>query len=150
MTGSPGSCPPPGWPAEEGGCGALPTRRCEDFKKAFRPHVAERAVACINALNPAQRCDPNRLELCGHSALMSACSIDEVPEATDAASDEVTAHCMSILRACDGVMPGTTLRDCRATLAGMSVLGRDRMVACMKSHCPDKGLLFCEAVLDTK
>ena len=70
--GAPAACPPPGWPAEEGGCGALPTKRCEDFKASFKPHAAERAVACINALNPAQRCDPNRLNLCGHAALMSA------------------------------------------------------------------------------
>jgi hypothetical protein len=150
MTGSPGTCPPPGWPAEEGGCGALPTHRCEDFKKAFRPHVAERAVACINALTPAQRCDPKRLELCGHSALMTSCSIDDLPDVADAGADEVTAHCTAILQGCAGVMPGTTMRDCRATLAGMNVLGRDRMVACMKTHCTDKGLLYCEANIDAK
>jgi hypothetical protein len=142
------------------GCGALPTKRCEDFKQAMKPRVAERAVACINALNQAQRCDPNRLELCGHAALMSACSIDELsgPDGAGAASDsgtaaapdEVGTHCSAILHGCEGVTPGPTLRDCRTTLAGMSVLGRDRMVACMKTHCTDKGLLFCEAQLEQK
>jgi hypothetical protein len=158
QVGSPGTCPPPGWPAEEGGCGALPTKRCEEYKRAFKPRVAERAVACINALNATQRCDPNRLNLCGHAALMSACSIvDESPppssasaggSALDAAPDEVTTTCNAILHGCEGVTLGPTMRDCRATLAGISVLGRDRMVACMKAHCNDKGLLFCEAQLD--
>ncbi len=57
--------PTPGYPAEEGGCGALPTKRCEDFKRAMKPRVAERAVDCLNALSPAQRCDPNRLSPVG-------------------------------------------------------------------------------------
>jgi hypothetical protein len=148
MVGSPAACPPPGWPAEEGGCGALPTKRCEDYKKAFKPRVAERAVACINALNPAQRCDPNRLNLCGHTALMAACSIVEEPEAPDAAADEITTQCNAIARGCEGVSPGPTMRDCRVTLDGMGALGRERMVACMKTHCNDRGLLFCEAQVD--
>jgi hypothetical protein len=150
MSGSPGACPPPGWPAEEGGCGALPTKRCEDFKQAMKPHVAERAVACINALNPGQRCDPRRLELCGHTALMAACPVEMELPPGDAAADEVGTHCSAILKECEGVTLGPTIRDCRSTLAGMSVLGRDRMVTCMKTHCTDKGLLYCEAVLDVK
>jgi hypothetical protein len=32
----------------------------------------------------------------------------------------------------------------------MNALGRDRMVACMKTHCGDRGLLFCEAQVDVK
>lgn len=143
------------------GCGTLPTKRCEDFKQAMKPHVAERAVACLNALKPEQRCDPNRLELCGHTALMSACSIDEALSSPDgagapsdsgtaAAPDELATHCAAVLHGCEGVTSGPTLRDCRATLAGMSVLGRDKMVTCMKTHCTDKGLLFCEAQVDLK
>jgi hypothetical protein len=171
MVGAPGACPPPVWPAEEGmpGCGTLPTKRCEDFKQAMKPRVAERAVACLNALNQAQRCDPNRLELCGHTALMSACSIVEPPpdgagapsvngtaagapsdSGTASGADEIAAHCTSILHECEGVSSGPTMHDCRTTIAGMSVLGRDRMVACMKTHCTDKGLLFCEAQVDVK
>jgi hypothetical protein len=149
LLGSAGGCPPPGWPAEEGGCGALPTKRCEDYKRALKPRVAERAVACINGLTAAQRCDPNRLNLCGHAALMSACSIDEgAADAPDAASDEVTGTCNAIVHGCEGVALGPTLRDCRATLAGLNSLGRERMVTCMKTHCTDKGLLFCEAQFD--
>jgi len=132
------------------GCGTLPTKRCEDFKQSMKPRVAERAVACLNALNQAQRCDPNRLELCGHTALMNACSIVEPPPEADAGPDEVGAHCTSILHECEGVSSGPSMHDCRTTLAGMSVLGRDRMVACMKTHCTDKGLLFCEAQVDLK
>ena len=146
LAGAPGACPPPGWPAEEGGCGAMPTKRCEDYKQSFKPRAAERAVACINALNPGQRCDPNRLNLCGHAALMSACSIvEDGPEPADAAPDELATRCVAIVHGCDGVSLGPTMRDCRATLAGMSMLGRDRMASCMKTHCTDKGLLFCEA-----
>jgi hypothetical protein len=146
MVGAAAACPPPGWPAEEGGCGALPTKRCEDYKSSLKPRVAERAVACINALNPNQRCDRDRLNLCGHAALMSACSIlPEAPDSTDAAPDELTTRCTAIVQACGGISLSATLRDCRDTLAGMSAAGRDRMATCMKTHCTDKGLLFCEA-----
>jgi len=152
MVGSPAQCPPPIWPSEEGigGCGTLPTKRCEDYKQALKPRVAERAVACINALTQAQRCDPNRLNLCGHAALMGACSIDESPLEPDAAPDDVATHCTSVLHECEGVTPGPTMRDCRATLSGMNAVGREKMVSCMKTHCTDKGLLFCEAQIDVK
>ncbi len=152
MVGSPAACPPPVWPSEEGigGCGTLPTKRCEDYKHALKARVAERAVACINALNQAQRCDPNRLNLCGHAALMSACSIDETPPEPDAAPDDLLTHCTTVLHECDGVVSGPTLRDCRTTLSGMNSVGRDKMVTCMKAHCTDKGLLFCEAQIDIK
>jgi hypothetical protein len=152
MVGAPGACPPPGWPTEEGGCGGLATKRCEDFKQAMRPRVAERAVACINALPVNQRCDPLRLSLCGHASLMGACGVEGVDfeAAPDAAADDISSHCSTILHGCDGVSPGPTLRDCRATLAGMTMLGRDKMVSCMKTHCTDKGLLYCEGVVDVK
>jgi len=117
--GAPGACPTPGYSADEGGCSGLPTKRCNDFKQAMKPRVAERAVACLNALKPIERCDPIRLNLCGHLALMSACQEPDDP-------------------------------DCRVTLAGMSDLGRSKMVSCMDAHCRDKGLLYCEAVIDTK
>jgi hypothetical protein len=155
MVGSAAACPPPGWPAEEGGCGALPTKRCEDDKQTMKPRVAERAVACINALTPGQRCDPNRLLHCGHAALMSACSIvDDGPDSmwgADAAPDELTTQCATILHGCEGASgPLPTMRDCRVTLAGLGALGRERVTACMKTHCSDKGLLFCEAQMDVK
>src|SRR5688572_18933611 len=49
-TGEPGDCPTIGLPTEEGGCGALATMRCNDFKKTMKPRVAQNAVACINKL----------------------------------------------------------------------------------------------------
>jgi hypothetical protein len=145
--GSPGVCPPPGYSADETGCGALPTKRCEGFKQTMKPRVAEQAVACLNALTPAQRCDPARLSLCGHMALMGACAPDTSP--SEAASktappDDLGSRCEAVARGCTGGPFAPTMRECRATLAGMTPLGRDRVAACMSSHCGDKGLLGCE------
>jgi hypothetical protein len=152
MVGAPAACPAPGYPSEEGeGCGALPAKRCDDFKKAMKPRVAEHAVACLNALTAGQRCDPTRLSLCAHLALMSACPEPDAPVgASTTAVDDVGAHCQSVVEACGGSSFAPSTRDCRATLAGMSTLGRDHMVSCMKAHCADKGLVGCEAVLDPK
>jgi hypothetical protein len=150
--GSPGACPPPGYSAEEGGCGALPTKRCNDFKQAMKPKVAARAVACLNALKPAERCDPIRLNLCGHLALMNACQQpeDADQDAVDATADGITTACQAIVLECAAAPLGPTLRDCRTTLAGMSELGKSKMLSCMGTHCTDKSLLYCEAVLDVK
>ena len=151
MAGAPGACPPPGYPAEEGGCGLLPAKRCEDFKQTMKPRVAEHAVACLNSLNSAQRCDPNRVNLCAHAALMSACSdADANAAGVPAAVDDVGARCEAIVQGCAGVSVAPTMRDCRATLAGLSVLGRDQAVACMRNHCADKGLVGCEAATEGK
>jgi hypothetical protein len=150
--GSPGTCPPPGYSADESGCGALPTKRCNDFKLAMKPRVAERAVACLNALKPGERCDPARLNLCGHVALMSACqeAEDADKDAADAITSGLTAVCQTVLQECIATPFGPTLRDCRATLSGMSEAGRSKMALCMKTHCTDKGLLNCEALVDVK
>ena len=152
MIGSPASCPAPGYPAEEGGCGALPTKRCEDFKQTMKPRVAERAVACLNALRPAERCDPNRLSLCGHLALMGACPTEPIAASSDAgtAADDVAVQCSAIEAECTGVAMGPSALDCRATLSGMNIFGRARMVQCMRTHCADKGLLGCEAASDVR
>lgn len=153
ITGAPGPCPAPGEPeAEEESCGAYATKRCQDFKQAMKPRVAERAVACLNALTPAQRCDPARVNLCGHGALMNACSPPEAPQAipnalaTPAANDELGSTCDSILRGCTGTTLAPTVRECRETLAGLNAMGRDKMAACMSTHCGDKGLMGCEAL----
>lgn len=146
--GAPAACPPPGYSADENGCGGLATKRCSDFKQAMKPRVAERAVACLNALSPAERCNPLRLNLCGHLALMSACQESE--DAADAAASAVTALCQTVVQDCAAVAVPPTLRDCRATLAGMSELGRSKMAACLKTHCADKSLLYCEALVDIK
>jgi hypothetical protein len=152
MVGAPAACPAPGYPSEEGeGCGALPAKRCDDFKKAMKPRVAEHAVACLDALTAGQRCDATRLNLCAHLALMNACPEPDAPaSASTTAVDDVGAHCQSVIQACGGTSFGPSMRDCRATVAGLSALGRDQMVSCMKTHCADKGLLGCEAVLDSK
>ncbi len=150
--GSPAACPSPGYSADEGGCEGLPTKRCNDFKQAMKPKVAERAVACLATLSPAERCDPMRLNLCGHLALMSACQEpdDADKNPADAAASAVTALCQTVVQECATAPLGPTLRDCRATLAGMSELGRSKMVACLKTHCADKSLLYCEALIDVK
>jgi hypothetical protein len=142
-TGSPADCPPPPYSAEEGGCAPVANKRCADFKASMKPRVAERAVACIRALNPTQQCDANRVNLCGHVALMNACTVAEPSVAGGATSgDDVTKACRDMLADC----PSANLRDCEATLAGMTETGRDRMARCLSAHCADKGLLGCEAV----
>jgi hypothetical protein len=150
--GAPGTCPTPGYSAEEGGCDGLPTKRCNDFKQALKPKVAERAVACLNMLNATERCDPMRLNLCGHLALMSACQEpeDADKDAVNPAVGSLTALCQGVVQECATAPLGPTLRDCRATLAGMSELGRSKMALCLKTHCTDKSLLYCEAVVDVK
>jgi hypothetical protein len=150
LVGVPASCPPPGHPADEGGCGVFPAKRCEDFKQTMKPRVAEHAVACLNALNAAQRCDPNRVNLCAHAALMSACpSLNSAAAISPSADDDIEARCTAIAQACGGVSVAPTLRECRATLAGLSLLGRDRLMNCMRSHCSDKGLAGCEAASES-
>jgi hypothetical protein len=149
MSGTPAACPSPGYSADEGGCDSLPTRRCEDFKKTMKPRVAEQAVGCLVALGPAQRCDPSRINLCGHVALMNACSQTDAPGAVAApADDDVGTRCELIRQGCGAT--SDSLRECRATLDGLSAQGRDQMVSCMKTHCVDKGLVGCEAMSPSK
>jgi hypothetical protein len=150
--GTAGTCPAPGYSSDEGdGCGALPTKRCQDFKQAMKPRVAERAVACLSALPPAQRCDMTRMNLCGHVALMNACPEAEgATVAGVAPTDELTTRCASIAQGCNGMAFSPSMRECRATLAGLTTFGREQMASCMKTHCGDKGLVGCEAVVDTK
>jgi hypothetical protein len=155
LLGAPGACPGPGYSADEGqGCGPIASKRCEDFKQAMKPRVAEQAVACLNALTPGQRCDPARVNLCGHAALMNACSEGDAPQATTAATapgrDEVASRCEGILRGCSGTTLAPTMRECRETIAGLNAVGRDKLAACMSAHCGDKGLTGCEAVIDVK
>lgn len=76
--GSVGDCPPPGMPTEEGGCGTFVSTRCQDFKASMKPRVAEAAVQCLRDLKPNERCDKNRINLCGHLALTNACQEPDV------------------------------------------------------------------------
>jgi hypothetical protein len=145
--GAPAACPAPGYSADEGqpGC-MLATKRCADFKQSMKPRVAELAVACLDALTPSQRCDANRVAYCGHAALMAACNDVEPPAQTNTA-DDVGATCTAISVACGGAALAPSTRDCRATLVGLTTLGREQMASCMKAHCTDKGLLGCEAAM---
>jgi hypothetical protein len=151
-TGSVEDCPVIG-PSDEGVCN-LAARRCADFKVAFKPKVAQAAVACLRRLKGKELCDPARVNGCGHSALMAACQ-DPVP--SPAASDTalaaappsvVTSSCEGILKGCSSEPLAPTMSDCRQTLSGMSDTGRANMMACVSAHCRDRGLLGCEAKKD--
>jgi hypothetical protein len=157
--GLPEECPSVG-PADEGVCTVL-TKRCNEYKAAFKPKVAQQAVACLRQLQGAQRCDPARVNLCGHAALMSACPEPEPPkvgtyvkakgtmpasftikQAPEARPSPVMASCESIANVC----PTQSLAECQQTLVGMNDSGRASMVDCMSKHCQDRGLSGCEAV----
>jgi len=146
-------CPAMG-PADEGVCTNFAAKRCTEFKSAFKPKVAQAAVACVKTLKGNAACDPARVNLCGHSALMAAC-LEPIPEPTKAeasgtaVSSPVTNACESILKSCAGQPLMPTLADCRQTLSGMSEFGRASMVQCMATHCGDKGLLGCEGTRAT-
>lgn len=172
--GNVGDCPPPGMPTEEGGCGTFVTTRCADFKASMKPRVAEVAVQCLRDLKPNERCDKNRVNLCGHLALVNACAepdssslvvassggqvttgnVAAVPSGTTPTTvptqstrpESAAAMCDSILRSIGPSRIGPTLADCKQTLSGMSEAGRYRMVECMKKNWSSKGLLGCEAV----
>jgi hypothetical protein len=163
--GTPEACPSIG-PADEGICGNVIYKRCQEFKSAFKPRVATLAVACLRALKGNERCDPLRINQCGHLALMAACPEPAPPmkgELSSAsehiaptvtlssdpaapASPVVTA-CEGILKACKSAPLGPTFDDCRRTLVGLNDLGRASMVDCVSAHCVDRGLYLCEAVL---
>jgi len=149
MTALVGDCPPPGLPTIEGGCGSFAAIRCGEFKQAMKPRVAASAVTCLQKLNAQERCDPKRVNLCGHMALMNACAEPEMSFDNKAAPPVgVTAICQGIVASCTAAPVVPSLVDCERTLAGMTAVGRERMVPCLKKHCFDKGLLHCEAVAD--
>lgn len=164
--GTPEQCPSTG-PADEGMCPDLIFKRCNDFKNAFKPRVATQAVACLRALKPQERCDPARINLCGHLALMAACPAPALPvkaqlEPSKSDSDDpatvtlaadptlppspISIGCDSILSKCKSQPLGPTLTDCRQTLAGLNDLGRTNIIACASAHCTDRGLYACEAL----
>jgi hypothetical protein len=149
MAGMPGDCPPPGFPAFEGGCGSFAATRCAEFKQGMKPKVATEAVACLAKLTPQDRCSAQRVNLCGHVALMNACPEPDSAgaDAAAAAATGVAALCKKIAATCSAASSVTISEsDCERTLAGMTPVGRDRTAACLKKHCLDKGLLLCEEV----
>ncbi|MBX3185507.1 MAG: hypothetical protein KF819_00775 [Labilithrix sp.] len=145
-TGSPGDCPPPGFPTFEGGCGSFAHTRCNEFKQAFKPKVAQAAVECLTKLTAAQRCDPVRVNLCGHLALTNACPEPESANGADAGSSVVVSTCQAIAQKCGASPIAPSPVECKQLLAGMTEKGRERTSACMKTHCFDRGLVGCEGV----
>src|SRR6187431_938547 len=134
-------CPAMG-PADEGVCTNFAAKRCAEFKSALKPKVAQAAVACVKNLQGNAACDPARVNLCGHSALMAACP-EPAPDPTkaDAVSSPLVSACEAIAGSCAGQPLPPNPADCRQTLAGMTEFGRASMVQCMAKHCGDKGLL---------
>lgn len=148
--GVPEDCPAVG-PSDEGVCSNIAAKRCADFKSAFKPKVAQAAVACLRHLKGNELCDPARVNLCGHTALMAACPEPVPPPAAsnapgNALTSPVALACDNILKGCAGQPSAPSLADCRQTLSGMSDFGRASMIECMATHCGDKGLLGCEAL----
>ena len=163
--GTPEECPTLG-PSDESPCANVILKRCQDFKAAFAPKVATQAVTCLRALRHSERCDPARVNQCGHLALMAACPAPTSPlkaQLQNAAGSEapivtialdasapaslVAGACESILKRCGSNPLNPTLTDCRQTLAGLNEVGRASMVECVSTHCKDRGLYACEAVL---
>jgi hypothetical protein len=157
-------CPSVG-PSDEGACPNVILKRCTDFKAAFKPKVAQAAVACLRQLKPNERCDATRVNLCGHAALMAACpepvpppkatlqpasattpvSVTLAPDPALPASP-LAKTCEGIVKACAGQPLSPTVSDCRQTLAGMNETGRASTAECVVAHCSDRGLLGCEGV----
>src|SRR5450755_4244665 len=147
--GAPEDCPAVG-PSDEGVCSNVLAKRCAEFKSAFKPKVAQAAVACLRRLKGNELCDPARVNLCGHEALMAACPDATPPAGSDAGanalSSPVAQACDNIVKSCASQPLGPTTADCRQTLTGMTDFGRATMAECMSTHCGDKGLLGCEAL----
>lgn len=144
-------CPAMG-PADEAVCSNFAAKRCAEFKSAFKPKVAQAAVSCLKALKGNALCDPARVNLCGHAALMAACP-EPTPDTSKVStagavpvSSPVATACEQIAKSCAGQLTAPSLGDCRQTLSGLSDFGRASIVECMASHCGDKGLLGCEGV----
>jgi hypothetical protein len=142
-------CPAVG-PSDEGVCSNIAAKRCAEFKSAFKPKDAQAAVSCLRHLKGNELCDPARVNLCGHSALMAACPDSPPPSASDAGvsalSSPVALACDTIVKSSANQPLGPTTADCRQTLSGMTDFGRASMIACMSTHSADKGLLGCEAL----
>ncbi|HWZ92104.1 MAG TPA: hypothetical protein VNW92_24745 [Polyangiaceae bacterium] len=148
--GVPEDCPAVG-PSDEGVCSNIAAKRCAEFKSAFKPKVAQAAVSCLRHLKGNELCDPARVNLCGHAALMAACpDPSAAPNASDAGvnalSSPVALACDNIAKSCANQALAPTPADCRQTLSGMTDFGRASMTDCLATHCGDKGLLGCEAL----
>ncbi|MEO7092444.1 MAG: hypothetical protein ABI175_04280, partial [Polyangiales bacterium] len=142
--GTAGDCPGIGMPTEEGGCGGYANKRCNEYKQAMKPRVADNAVKCLAKLTPQEQCDPKRVDLCGHVALQNACVEPDMVsyvgwDAGAPPAGGVTTTCTTLVAACATATVPLSLVDCQRTLAGLNPKGREQMQACMQKHCADKG-----------
>jgi hypothetical protein len=112
--GSPGDC-------RKADCRRLPfiCQHCEDYKAAFKPKIAERAVACVVGQTGSQLGDGCRTYQCGDEALGGAC-LDPT----------AALPCLAISRSCN-----TTIDECTGLLSGMNETGRQKIVACAAAGC---------------
>jgi len=132
--GTPGDCTMIA-PSDEATCGAdlFARDHCAEIKDAFKPKVAEAAVACMLKLTAIEVCDAGKTYKCAHDAIVAAC-----PDATAGTA------CDAIVAGCAGASFVPTKDDCMKELAGMTTVGRDKMVLCMKTSCVASGLYGCE------
>lgn len=125
---------------------ASPSVRCSELKQSLEPRVAAASLECIAKLSPKDRCDPARVHLYGHPALMNACpDVAPAPADAGAADTPVAALCHGTIEACGAPSVAPSVNECRQLLSGMNEAGRDRTRARMKAHCSDRGLVGCEA-----
>jgi hypothetical protein len=112
--GSPGDC-------RKADCRRLPfiCEHCEEYRRFFKPKIAERAVACVVAQSGAQLGDGCRTYQCGDEALGGAC--------LDTAADPT---CAVVARSCS-----TSVDECRGMLSGMNDAGRQKILACAQAGC---------------
>lgn len=124
--GAPAACANMMTPA---GCGTFPFPRtkCDAYRAAFKPKIAERAVACALRLTGREVCDACNTYRCGYEALMSAC--------LDPTAD---TDCQQILASCKQL----AMSECRAYLSGMNPIGRRKMVQCVTGSC-GRGFYSC-------
>ncbi len=160
--GTVGDCPPPGFPTIEGGCGSFAHTRCNEFKQTMKPKVAAAAVGCLAKLTARERCDPARVYLCGHLALVNSCleveSVDAGvtadagtgtgtgPDGGVKSARSANSVCQEIVASCGTSPIAPAMAECQQLLSGMTDVGRERTRACMKGHCFDRGLVGCEGV----
>ncbi len=104
-------------------------QRCEDYKKFFKPKVAERAVACMIKLSRTAVCDACNAYRCGDEALKTSCP----DTSAEPSCNQIVGKCKSV-----------TKTDCMLYLSGMNAVGRAKMVTCMSTPSSCRfGLYSC-------
>jgi len=94
----------------------FPKQQCEDFRKNYKPKVAQRALDCLAKLTDKQVCDACNTYRCGDLALKTACP----DPSADAPCAQITTKCRSV-----------SMADCKLYLSGMNAAGRAKMTTCL-------------------